>query len=226
MLSEVRWKTDTELLKLFGAAKSVDVGRGLEPRVRQMAQAILSRIGDESAVEEGIGVLWYPSARSYARPGWQWLTSISPWAILTQLRAPSSNTSRERLTTPLQRRLAEVRRVQRDALGELHARVELAESPEAEYADASHAANLLNGQLRSGVLRLDGDEKQVLANRVRRLLEAGIPSATATDLSRLAWVCIHLQDAEGAATYAKLGFQRDPENEYCQALLTRLKIRP
>jgi hypothetical protein len=218
-------EADTELLMLFGAAKSADVERGLEPRIRQMTQATLSRLGDEAAVEEGVGVLSY-IARSYPRA---WLSVADVRLAVGDLDEAEGAIEQYLERTPTDtaawRKLAEVRRAQRDTLGELHARVELAEAPEGNYGDASHAANLLNGQLRSGVLLLDGDEKRVLATRIRQLLEAGTVSATATDLSRLAWVCIHLRDREAARTYARMGLEREPMNEYCQALATRLAIR-
>ena len=122
------------------------------------------------------------------------------------------------------RKLAEIRRAQSDTLGEIHARVELAEAPDSTYSDASHVANLLNGLLASRVLRLDDDEKRVLATRIRRRLEGGVASATATDLSRLAWLCNHLREPEAAKTYTLMGLERQPENDYCLALAKRLKI--
>jgi hypothetical protein len=219
-------EADTELLRLFGAAKSSDVERGLEPRIRQMTQAILARLGDESAFEEGMGVLSYV-ARSYP-PAWLAIADV-------HLATKDLNAAEDAIEQYLERmprdtagwrKLADVRRAQGDMLGELHARVELAEAPEAEYIEASHVANLLNGWARYGSLTLDGDEKRVLATRIRGLLEAGVASASATDLSRLAWVCIHLSDREAAKTYTRMGLERDSENEYCQALAKRLRLRP
>jgi tetratricopeptide (TPR) repeat protein len=217
---------DTELLRLFGAARSSDVERGLEPRIRQMTKAVMGRIGDAEALEEGLAILSYV-ARGYT-PAWLSLAEVhlaagdlgeAQTAIAQYLeRAPED--------VEAWRKLAEVRRAQRDTLGEIHARVELAEAPDSSYDDASYAANLLNSFLASGALRLDADEKRVLAARIRGQLEAGASSATATDLSRLAWLCIHLRDQEAARTYTRMGLERQPNNEYCQALAKRLKIRP
>jgi tetratricopeptide (TPR) repeat protein len=216
---------DTELLMLFGAARSSDVERGLEPRIQRMTQAIMGRIGDDGAMEEGLAILSYV-AQSYT-PAWLSLAEVhlavgdldaAQTAIAQYLeRAPGDAAA--------WRKLAEVRRAQRDTLGEIHARVELAEAADSTYDDASYVANLLNSLLASGVLRLDADEKRVLATRIRRLLEAGVASATATDLSRLAWLCISLRDLEAAKKYTRIGLERQPKNDYCQALATRLKIR-
>lgn len=217
-------EADTELLMLFGASKSSDVERGLEPRIRQMTQAIMGRLGDDDATEEGIGVLSYV-ARSYT-PGWLALAKVH--LAKGDLGAAEIAIGQYLERTPgdvaAWRDLAEVRRAQGDALGEIHARIELAEAADAVYADASHVANLVNSLLAKRELRLDDDEKRVLATRIRRLLEADVASASATDLSRLAWLCIHLQDRDAARIYTKAGLDRQPTNDYCQALAKRLNI--
>ena len=218
-------EADTELLMLFGAAKSSDVERGLEPRVQQMTRAIIGRLGDDAATEEGLAILSYV-ARSYSRA---WLALAEVHLAAGDLDSSQAAIEQYLESTPgdavTWRKLADVRRAQRDALGEVHARVELAEAPDGTYADASHAANVLNSQLHSGTLRLDGEEKRVLATRIRRLLEAGVESATATDLSRLAWVCIRLRDQDAARSYTRMGLERDPTNDYCRALAERLKVK-
>ena len=217
-------EADSELLQLFGAAKSSDVERGLEPRIRQMTKALLGKAGDEASRQEGIDALSY-IARTYP-PAWLALADVhlamgdlvtaEAYIDLYLERTPQDSES--------WRKLADVRKARNDRLGEIHARVELAEASGAPYRDASYAANLLNSQLASKALRLDGDEKRVLASRIRRLLEAGSPSASATDLSRLAWLCLHMKDLEDARKYTLQGLEREPQNEYCLALSKRFKI--
>lgn len=218
-------EADSELIRLFGAAKSFDVSRGLEPRVQQMTRAILGRLDDEEATEEGIAVLTYV-AQSY--PG-AWLNLADVYLACGNEPAAEHAVEQFLQRNPddinCWRKLAELRRAMGDSLGELHARVELAEAPGASYSDAAHAASLLNRQLRSGALKLDRDEKRVLANRIRRLLESSADTASGTDLSRLAWVCLHLRDEDAAKLYTRTGLDRDPENEHLQSLGKRLKIR-
>jgi tetratricopeptide (TPR) repeat protein len=216
---------DTELLMLFGAARSSDVERGLEPRIQRMTNAIIGRIGDDEAMEEGLAILSYV-ARSYT-PAWLSLAEVhlASGDLDAAQTAIAHYLERVPDDSGVWRKLAEVRRAQRDTLGEIHARVELAEVPGSTYQDASSAGNLLNSVLASGALRLGEDEKRVLTTRIRQLLEAGIDGATATDLSRLAWLCISLGDREAAKTYTRMGLERQPNNDYCQALAKRLNIR-
>lgn len=217
-------EADSELLQLFGAAKPSEVVRGLEPRVRQMATAILSRLADDAATEEGIAVLRYV-AQSYAAAS----LSLADVYLACGKRDDAERAIEQYLQSHPRdivgwRRLADLRRAMQDALGELHARVEVAEADEATYEDATHAAWLLNRQLRSGMLRLDQDEKRVLVTRIRRLMEAGAADADGTELSRLAWVCLHLHDEDAAKRYTAQGLKREPSNEHLQSLAKRLKI--
>ncbi len=215
-------EADRELLMLFGVARPSDVERGLEPRIRQMTQAIMGRLGDSAATEEGLAILSYV-ARSYA-PAWLALAEVHLAAGDLDEAETAIEQFLERTPEDIAswRKLAEVRRARQDVLGEIHARVEIAEAVGGTYADASRVANIMNAQLRSATMDLDDDAKRVLATRIRQLLEAGVASATATDLSRLAWLCIHLHDQEAASTYARMGLEHEPENDYCQALAKRL----
>ncbi len=219
-------EADTELLMLFGVARTSDVERGLGALNRRITKAIMGQLGDSDATEESLAILSYV-ARSYAPA---WLTIADVHLAVGDLDEAEAAVEQFLERTPGDiaswRKLAEVRRTQRDLLGEIHARVELAEVVGGTYADASYVANVLNAHLVSAALQLDDDVKRVLATRIRRLLEAGVASATATDLSRLAWLCMHLQDLEAASTYARMGLEREPKNNYCQALVKRLASHP
>jgi tetratricopeptide (TPR) repeat protein len=218
-------EADSELLRLFGAANPSDVTRGLEPRVRRMATAILARLDDEVATEEGVAALTYV-AQSYPSA---WLNLADVYLACGSQKSAERAIEQflERNPTDITawRRLAELRRAMGDALGELHARVEIAEGVDATYADATHAAWLLSGFLWRGQIKVDDDEKRVLATRIKKLLEAGADTADATDLSRLAWVCLHLHDEDAAREYTRLGLEREPTNEHLQSLAKKFKAR-
>jgi hypothetical protein len=70
-------------------------------------------------------------------------------------------------------------------------------------------------------LDLDTLEKRVIAERLRKAMEARIHEADATDLSRLGWLCMHLTDAAAAREYAARGLRLSPTNEYCSRLFER-----
>jgi hypothetical protein len=47
--------------------------------------------------------------------------------------------------------------------------------------------------------------------------------ADATDLSRLAWLYLHVKQDERALEIAKKGLAIEPDNQYCQGLIARLE---
>jgi hypothetical protein len=55
-------------------------------------------------------------------------------------------------------------------------------------------------------------------------MEARLQEASATDLSRFAWLHMNLQNDEEARQYAEAGLRRDPYNEYCLRLAGHLGI--
>jgi len=86
----------------------------------------------------------------------------------------------------------------------------------------SNAANRLNNLLRDNSLALDSEEKRLLYRDLAQLMEARMREADATDLSRLAWLHLHLHDPVRARDIAEQGLELESDNEHCQRLLVRL----
>jgi hypothetical protein len=55
------------------------------------------------------------------------------------------------------------------------------------------------------------------------LMEPRIGEATSNDLSRLAWVHLHVGNISRAKELAELGQEKDPDNIHCERLLRRLE---
>lgn len=121
------------------------------------------------------------------------------------------------------RKLAGLKEAAGDALGEVQARLELAQRADAAITDISAAANRLNQLLAEGQLDVDTDEKRIMAERLRDVFARRRSEADATDLSRLAWLHMHLNDTKGALYYVELGLERDAGNRHCQNLAERLR---
>lgn len=91
----------------------------------------------------------------------------------------------------------------------------LAELARPDYGDLSSAANRLNGLLSNRELEIDADERRLMIRKLRRLMEDRNSEADATDLSRLAWLCVYDQDQPAAKRWVLEGLSRDSSNEYC-----------
>jgi tetratricopeptide (TPR) repeat protein len=98
----------------------------------------------------------------------------------------------------------------------LHAWVRRATSPGAAAADASHAANKLNGWLARGRVTMPVEARRTLAEPLIAVLEDKSDELDADGFARLAWLYKGVDDhRERGNEAAKRGLQRDPENIHC-----------
>lgn len=93
------------------------------------------------------------------------------------------------------------------------------------YQEISNVVNKFNEMIRHKVLYVDSEEKRVLAEKLVNIMEDRLAEATAVDCSRIAWLCLNMQDEERAIRFTSIGFDRDPTNEYCLGLKVRLDRR-
>ena len=118
--------------------------------------------------------------------------------------------------------LAHVYYRQQNSLGEIHAYVERAQFDSVPFYDVSNTANLLNRRYRE--LDLEADGKRQLAQKLLDVLEARRSEAKPDDLSRMAWLALHLLQEETAKELTRHGLESDPENRYCLKIAERLGI--
>ena len=70
---------------------------------------------------------------------------------------------------------------------------------------------------------MDIDNRRALFTPLVRLMETRLAEATATDLSRLAWLHLHAGNDHRAREVAELGLKREPNNIHCERLVTKLE---
>jgi len=82
-------------------------------------------------------------------------------------------------------------------------------------------ANWLNnsGELLNG---MEVIERRALFEPFAKLMEENFDCASATDLSRLAWLHLHSGDKRRASEVAEAGLLREPDNIHCQRLVDKL----
>ena len=215
-------EADTRILQMFGAARPDEATKGIGPPVDRMVAALAARGGQGDDIQEGLKILefvgrQFPSA---------WLKIAD---LEEELGEPASATEAVRKyleAEPSSRegwsKLANLCARSGASLDELAALCELAQLPGATIDDASRAANRFNALMASRAINLRGDDKRVMAQRIRALLERRANDSDATTLSRLAWLCLHLDDVPAARKYADLGLKADPMNTYCIRLADQL----
>ena len=109
-----------------------------------------------------------------------------------------------------------------DALGEINAFVERAQFESVPFHDVSNTANRLNRKYRE--LDLEPEGKRLLAQRLLDVLQKRIGEAQPDDLSRMAWLALHLSQDVSARNFVTQGLDMDPNNEHCLSIAERLDI--
>ena len=124
------------------------------------------------------------------------------------------------------KRIAEIRKKRGDGSGALHAHAQSCRNTHTSASELSNAANDINNILsnmrRDATDKVSWEEKQFLINDVVGALTRSVKDLDATDLSRLAWLQIHLGETDSARATVQAGLAIDPNNHYCQSLSMRL----
>jgi hypothetical protein len=223
-------EADTEILRLFGVVQPTGTRGGLEAQVVRLFENVADRLQKR------------PDEFERYRPVLEFVSREQPlgWTLLAQLLEESkpSVTWLEEVADAYRRylevvpndgqiwgTLAGVCRGNRDFLGAAHALVRRARLPDAPYADVSYAANRMNSDLADNVLRLDTDEKHILVKSLVDVMSRRKDEADATDLSRLAWLLVTIDQRREAKRIVQAGLELEPANPHCRKLAERLKVR-
>ncbi|MGX7670535.1 NB-ARC domain-containing protein [Plantactinospora sp. DSM 117369] len=214
---------DLQLIRGFGAMTTTDLGQGLGRRIERLARAVAQRAENGADLTQELAVIEY-IATEYP-PAWLTLSELQrdyvgsvPAAIRSLNRYLESRPSDE----DGWRRLIILHRANGDSLAEMHARLQMAEIAAPPLSELSTAASRLNGLLARKGISLDADQKQYVVRKLRGLLEARVEEADATDLSRLAWLCMYDHDSAAADKWVSAGLALDSENQHCLRLKRRL----
>lgn len=220
-------EADAQFLYAFGASREGELRHGVGPRVERFFRSAAERISRADAtLDEYLPILEYLS-RQYA-PGWLLLSDLLEESGRVPAARDAVESYLERgcdrgLRTEAWQRLADLAKRERDASAEVHALVELAQQDGLEYVDISRVANRVNGLLKAEPRAIDSDEKRILVRRLVDVMASRASEASATDLSRLAWLCVHVRDVDAAARFVQRGLKDEPVNEHLLKLDRRLR---
>lgn len=222
-------KKDIQFLQLMGASQRSGLGKGSFPLFQSLFRRIAMNISEKSISIEEIRPMLKSIARDYPRA----------WLLFADLEKEVSNgndTWREAkcIRNFLEQRphgqeaqqacerLVVLYQQEGDVIGSCSAFFRSAEISQPELDDISRMMNYVNGN-RDVISSMDVGERRALLEPFVDLMELYIQSASATDLSRLAWLYIRLGETEKAFHISQQGLKIEPENEHCKRLVYRLK---
>jgi len=224
-------EADLALLQAFGAAKETDVRHGIQPRVERLFKFV-AQATEPDTVTTYIPVLkyvankypraWLLLAELYIESGEKDADEKAKNAVLLYLEEALSREDLDR--TSAWQKLGDIARRMGDGQMEVHAMVEMAQDHDLPYFEVSEAANRVNARFRERLPELQSEEKRILVEKLVDVMEERVVEASATDLSRLAWLCLNLHDEDRAREYTIKGLVKDGGNDYCHKLAKRLGI--
>ncbi len=220
-------EADLPILLLLGAnagASAPKIGSRIETLFRNVAEAIASGKQDLSEIHP---VLEFITNRySYGSVLMARLVSeIGGDEKAEELHLSKYVQGNEDPTYPTWqawKRIAEIRKRKGDRDGVLHACSQICRHPNVPVSELSNAANEINNVLSTMTRRVSREEKEFLLAHVIGTLERSIANLNATDLSRLAWLYMHLNENDSALKAVQRGLQIEEGNHHCQSLLRRL----
>ena len=231
-------EADTEFIRKFGPGGDADVRKGLEPKLERYLKNISKDIDSgRYALNDAIPVLeylarqvprfWFEIANLYEenKPKlWAKRAMQCIKEYIVSLEEESDSPRKHNGLIRGWKHLADLSEVTKDIKAELNAVVGLVRVTGIDLYEISNAANRFNSRLATSGSKLEPEDKKILARDIAYVMSQKASDASATDLSRLAWLYLHLGDEDTAKEYTLRGLREDAANVYCGKLADRLRI--
>jgi hypothetical protein len=219
---------DIRFLQDIGATAISGLKEGIRPRVESFFRKTARKISDgHASLEEMRPVLEF-FARGYP-PAWLLLSDLEQEVLDPESAHRASECIRRYLEShppsnqigAVWQRLVPLYRSMGDVIGGCGAFLKAAETLAPPLNEISSMANWLNTASEIKI-DMDIDDRRALFTPLARLMEARLVEASATDLSRLAWLHLHAGNDQRALEVAELGLERERDNIHCGRLVIKL----
>ena len=219
--------SDVKLLQEIGVTTRDNIKGGVKPRVEAFFRRVARRVEDGASLEDFRSTLEF-IARGY-KAAWLLLAEMELEQYATVDREKAAIYVRRFLeegptaeeAAPAWQQLVSIYRLDGNAQGAASALIRLGEAMRPPLDQVSTVANMLNND-RELVESTSPLERQALYLRLAKILQSFADEASATDLSRLAWLYLHADREEDALQWAEAGLGREPDNAHCQKLVWKL----
>jgi hypothetical protein len=229
-------EADSELLQEFGAIRKDGMNTGIKPRIFHLIKALAKRIASGKQdlqslkpmlefVSMRVPAAWIDVSRLYIEEGNSVGKEWAKDALRRFIESGDDSVSR----VVVWRSLADLCRATGDLQGEMQALAELSDTPNISTEELSRLADKINHIFstakRDGKVPFQHSERIHLVGKLIKQLESRLAQLDSTDLSRVAWLYMHVGNEERAQSLAEKGLEMDLENEYCIKLFEKLARR-
>lgn len=220
-------EADIRFLQDIGTTVGSGLKAGIRPRIETFFRKAARRISQKSATLEELRPVLEFFARGYP-PAWMLLSELEQELTDGEGVRAAEAVRRYLETGPNEaearaawQQLLTLYRAADDVVGGCGAFLKASESSPAPLNEISAMANWLNNapEVKKGIELTD---RQALFRPLARLMEQHLGEASATDLSRLAWLYLHVGGTERALEVAEMGLDRQPGNVFCEKLVEKL----
>lgn len=219
--------SDVKLLQKFGPAKLERKNIALAPHIKCFLSGLDNPVTDYKNHKDLLGRIGLAYISTLPLVS-QWLEESGEASLLLE--------SQQYLYLYLEReplesnkfdvwvQLASLCRKLKRPLDEVHALIESSQYSQVDFSDLSNVVNKVNHMLSTQELVLnDNTEKSELLSKIYGVVSKRKSEGDAVDLSRIAWLALHLDKQDDAKFMVEQGLLLDPDNTYCQKLKIKLE---
>jgi hypothetical protein len=222
-------EADVHMLREIGPTTETSLTQGIRPRIERLFGFVADQISSGKTNLDDMQPILELISRNYP-PGWLLLADLYDESEEADSQSKAAESLRRYLETDPDvenakkawEKLAFMYERANDYASAADAYVRACNFPKTALSVISNLAHWLNThrvQLNLG----DPIYKDRPFRNVIALMESRIREATSNDLSRLAWLHLHMGDAGRAKELAEMGRAKDSSNVHCDRLLRRLE---
>ena len=218
-------ENDVRFLQDVGATATTGLKEGIAPKIDTLFRRAARRaLAEPSTLKDIRPVLEFLA--NHHKRAWLLLADIESEAgerekAAEALRRFLATQPTGQIAQEAWRRLRDLYRESGDVVAACDAFLRAATITEPPMSELSMVANWLNNSAEAWT-HLHTSERATIFSPLARMMEDGITEATATDLSRLAWLYLHVGNDGRALQVAEEGLYRDPSNIHCTRLRAKI----
>ena len=215
---------DVKLLRRMGHTTESSFRRGVGASIRSLFRVIKEELEAGALTLESVREMLEFVARDHP-PAWREMAEHEKEFGTSEgevrcLRLFLEHNSGHESAKEVWGRLVDVCRESNDAIGSCNAFLHATQNDVPRLEEISKMANYVNSS--NAIREMDPNQRAALLRPLAGMFGQHVSVASADDLSRLAWLSLHVGDKENARKHALLGIERQPDNVHCRRLIARL----